>query len=60
MTMRYKVDYHSIPGYSHNRKEMAEWCNQCVGPLWINWKFKDWKWYFRYKKDYAMFLLRWK
>jgi hypothetical protein len=59
ITMRYKVDYHSIPDSANRRKEMSDWCHECVGDKWIHWKFKNWKWHFRFKKDYALFLLRW-
>jgi len=57
--MRYKVGYHSIPNYYERRAEMREWCDENVGVMHINWKFKNWNWYFRFKKDYSHFLLRW-
>lgn len=59
ITMRYKVDYHSIPNYATRRHEMMDWCNECVGTPSVSWRLKNWKWYFRFKKDYALFLLRW-
>jgi len=60
ISMRYKVDYHSVPNYATQRKEMREWCEANVGQFSIHWKFSNFKWYFRFKKDYVFFLLRWK
>lgn len=56
--LRHKVDYHSVPNFKENREEMIEWCREQFGSR--NWALYRFLWRFRYKKDYAYFLLRWK
>lgn len=57
--MRYKVSYYTVPQFASKRQEMIDWCWATFGTAHITWKFKNWNWCFRYKKDYTMFLLRW-
>lgn len=61
MAFRYKVAYRPIAGYQQylNIAEITNWCKENVGDPHITWSFSNWKWRFRFKRDYTMFLLRW-
>ena len=59
MAFRYTVDYNSIPACHRVHTEILDWCHANVGYPRITWSFSNWKWRFRFKRDYTMFLLRW-
>ena len=62
MAFRYKVPYrmpHSF-GDIDRHNEVCEWLCENVGEPRITWRFSPtWNLYFRFKKDYTLFLLRW-
>lgn len=57
--MRYKKELYSIPHIFERQPEILKWCSDSVGNFRINWKLGNGKIYFRFKRDYTHFLLRW-
>ena len=59
MAFRYTVGYNEVPGYFKQHLEIINWCKENVGDPSITWTFKNFKWRFRFKRDYTWFMLRW-
>lgn len=62
MAFRYRVEYRAP--YSNEamarHSEVLQWLRENIGEPRITWRFSHtWYLYFRFKRDYTMFLLRW-
>lgn len=58
MNFRYTVRNSSVPSHFVNRDEIVEWLFENVGGA-SRWRYSSFRWRFRFKKDYTLFLLRW-
>ena len=60
--MRYKVEYRVPHTFEQidRHGEVCAWLHENFGDAPSNWRFSvTWNLYFRFKRDYILFLLRW-
>ena len=54
----YRIEYERTPKwYENDWRELAEWCNQCIGPG--NWEYYFGEFVFTNEADYMLFKLKW-